>query len=987
MNLKQLLLGTLSLFAVTAMAQTEEERARIAGSYDQVALTALQNRLADKNKQERTYALEQAAAQGWAITYEKGNGGIGVLQAVHEDGWPIYYETMNLQGSQTIESVDVYPGGSLNLNASGQGITLGIWDGGTVRSTHSLLNNRPVQQDDPDDLSSHATHVAGTMVGNATANGGAARGIAYSAEQLLSWDFSNDEPEFAQAAAAGLLLSNHSYGIPSANVPLYYLGKYDQNARDMDEVCYNAPYYLPSVSAGNDRNQNPLVNAGDGGYDLLTDKGVGKNVLTVAAINGFGNYVDNTTPIMSSFSSWGPTDDGRIKPDISAKGVNVLSSTATNNNSYANFNGTSMSAPMVTGGLAILQQLYNNENGQFMKSATAKALVLSTANEAGPNPGPDYQFGWGVMSVANAARAILFEDFQTDIQEVTLTNGSTDTYTYVTDGASPLVVSVVWTDLHGAGSVGSVDNQTLDEISPDIVNDLDVLVTAPDGTTQHFPWKLDPANPAAAATRNSVNDVDNVEIVTVDNPMPGTYTVTISHKGTLVTGSQDYSIVVSGTNLGDYAITADEVNQVSCGDTATFNLNYYEQVNFADTVTLTTSGLPAGVNASFTNSSFTQDGSSVLTITGLNSIAAGTYTFDLTASSASAGNDVRQLTVRSFGNATLGQVQNIFPADNDTGISVVPVITWDADPFAQRYNIQFASNASFGFGSVFADEIVTTNSYSLGSQPEQQDIFWRVRPINDCSQGPFVTAQFRTGTLTCNPTIVSTDTPVNIPTVPNPTPLTASLTIPASQSVNYSVVKVHVDISHTWVGDMTISLQSPQGQRVKLIQSPTCGEGDDIDAIFDDLGAAVNCVAGVAPTLSGTVRPQESLAQFANRNSAGTWTLVVEDPFNNDGGSINGFELEFCTTPTVGLEDESLAAFTVYPNPADDYVMISLDDSTVSDATMSIVDIQGRVILSQKLDSRNGINERINTSEMSAGVYFVRIDAGNASNVQKLVVR
>jgi hypothetical protein len=159
------------------------------------------------------------------------------------------------------------------LDLNGENMIAGVWDGGRVRDTHNLLEDRTAQIDNPGSISNHATHVSGTMIGSASQVNGLAKGMAPMAE-LLTYDFGGDEPEMTNAAANGLLVSNHSYGIASSNVPLWYIGYYDSNARDIDRIVYNAPYYLPICSAGNDRQSGE--NPSDGGYDYLTDKSVAK---------------------------------------------------------------------------------------------------------------------------------------------------------------------------------------------------------------------------------------------------------------------------------------------------------------------------------------------------------------------------------------------------------------------------------------------------------------------------------------------------------------------------------------------------------------------------------------------------------------------------------------------------------------------------------------------------------------------------------------
>jgi subtilisin family serine protease len=143
-------------------------------------------------------------------------------------------------------------------------------------------------------------------------------------------------------------------------------------------------------------------------YETLSSDINAKNLLVVGAVNGIGaSYSKKEDVVMSSFSSWGPTDDGRIKPDIVADGVSVYSSIATNDSSYAALNGTSMATPNAAGSLLLLQELSQQLSPKkFIKAATLKALAIHTANEAGDAPGPDYKFGWGLLNMYDAANVL-----------------------------------------------------------------------------------------------------------------------------------------------------------------------------------------------------------------------------------------------------------------------------------------------------------------------------------------------------------------------------------------------------------------------------------------------------------------------------------------------------------------------------------------------------------------------------------------------------
>ena len=114
---------------------------------------------------------------------------------------------------------------------------------------------------------------------------------------------------------------------------------------------------------------------------------------------------------INSSSSQGPTDDLRIKPDITGNGTNVYSTYEDFDSHYASISGTSMASPNVMGSLLLLQQYYNEVNGSFMRAATLKGLALHTADDAGSN-GPDAVFGWGLMNSKKQRKLLLIMDYK-----------------------------------------------------------------------------------------------------------------------------------------------------------------------------------------------------------------------------------------------------------------------------------------------------------------------------------------------------------------------------------------------------------------------------------------------------------------------------------------------------------------------------------------------------------------------------------------------
>ncbi len=497
------------------------------------------------------------------------------------NGQPQYYATFNLGAAHTTQASEMWTGGSTGLNIDVDGyIQLGEWDGGKVRTTHQEFTdqgNSRVAPQDGGSIADHATHVAGTLI--AAGVKAQAKGMAFKAI-LKSWEWSNDESEMAAAAANGLEISNHSYGFSrgwyynnsgwhwAGNSSIspdedYRFGFYNSDSRTLDNIAYNAPNYLIVRAAGNDRGEGPS-DAGNGkaqrdgwpdGYDCIGTEGVAKNILTVGAVKEVWPYTGPASVRMSDFSCWGPADDGRIKPDVVAKGVDVYSSTSGSNSSYASFNGTSMASPNAAGTLALLQQYYQQSHSSGpMRAATLKGLVIHTTKEAGPDVGPDYMFGWGLVD-AKRASEVITDDLQQDVlEELVLMNSDVYTRELTVPEGKDLKVTISWTD-----KPGNPANPQLDPSNPMLVNDLDLKITGPDGST-YYPWRLDRDNPSAAAVRDGENDVDNVEVVYVENPGAGNYTVHIDHKGTLSGGSQAYSLIISG--IDEYVTTPECAEQL-----------------------------------------------------------------------------------------------------------------------------------------------------------------------------------------------------------------------------------------------------------------------------------------------------------------------------------------------------------------------------------------------------------------------------------------
>lgn len=562
--------GLLLLAATPSYAQHESAYQKLRTVTNQQALLDIAEQEEAAYEKNKAAALTKAKALGWPIREELSDGRIIELQGLDQFGAPIYYTTYNLDAARSTQTDDLWTGGNLGLSLHGQGLFIAAWDGGATRLSHQEFGGRALQMDAATSNSSHATHVGGTIV---------ASGVDYSAKgmapeaTLHAYAWGNDNAEMATAAANGLLISNHSYGTiagwhntssgwrwyGNTNISTEEdsdFGYYNSKARTWDNIAFNAPYYLIVKSAGNDRgdshggsheawNGSGWINSSDVrpadggtlGYDCISTYGNSKNILTVGATEDVMNHLNSNSVNISSFSGWGPTDDGRIKPDIVGNGVSVYSCDSGSDIDYSNKSGTSMSGPNVAGSLLLFQEHYSNLNGQFMRSATLKALALHTAFDAG-RPGPDYVFGWGLLNAREAVE--LITEASSSIVEENLPQGATHTQSFYNDGSRPIRLTIAWTD----PAINPVGSNVLDNPSPRLVNDLDIRLIDEQGQVFE-PYVLNPAQPNATASTGD-NVLDNVEQIYLAMPTAGRYTVQVSHKSSLVNNEQNFSLILEG---------------------------------------------------------------------------------------------------------------------------------------------------------------------------------------------------------------------------------------------------------------------------------------------------------------------------------------------------------------------------------------------------------------------------------------------------------
>ena len=435
---------------------------------------------------------------------------------------------------------------------------------------HGDFNNRirgVYHNDGPDNSaadtnSGHGTHVAGTMLGDGSGDS-STQGVAPAATfhfyqlehdssgQLARWGSLYDM--FRDSQQKNAHVQSNSWGAQSS------WGQYTSDSRSADSFLHDYDDFLVLFAAGNEGSQ---------GAQSIAPPATAKNVLTVGA-STTGRPGTASAGQVASFSSIGPTADGRIKPDIIAPGVQICSSRAeeaqnpagwscssarhsgTTTPLYMSADGTSSSTPVVGGAALLARQFLRTELSiSNPDSALIKAILINGARDIGTANIPNMDEGWGQLDLEESlypfdgviAKNIFYDTSQT------LSPGLSYAYNYALDGSYGLDVTLVWNDQEGSSSATQSASR--------LVNDLDLTVTSPDGTV----YKGNDFSNGFSTTGGSKDSLNNVERVRLSTGSTGDWTISVSHAG----GSQqDYAVVISAVGnenpISDIAVFSGSV--------------------------------------------------------------------------------------------------------------------------------------------------------------------------------------------------------------------------------------------------------------------------------------------------------------------------------------------------------------------------------------------------------------------------------------------
>ena len=381
---------------------------------------------------------------------------------------------------------------------TGKGVRVGLFDVANA-DMHIDFSSR-LNQEYAGPFADHSTHCAGTIAGAGLMDPNG-KGMA-PASTLYSWSFNGDvlDSTWTYIPIFNYKITSNSWGYGGG-----YHGDYDYNSWFADTIAWVHRNVSQIFAAAND---------GSGYNTISSGSNSAKNTITVGAL-------DRDT--IAYFSSRGPVNDGRLKPEVCALGVNVYSTLPYN--TYDKYSGTSMATPGTAGTVALLYERYRQLNsGQDPQNDLIKAVLMNTAYDLG-NPGPDFIYGYGRIDGLAAVRTLEAKNYLLD------SIGNADTFKLPFTITSPLIhpkVMLNWTDVPST----VVSSRML-------INDLDLKIITPAGDTL-LPWVLNPLNQSA----NAVHGIDSINVeeqITADTFQSGSYLLLVIGKNVPV-GPQNFAL-------------------------------------------------------------------------------------------------------------------------------------------------------------------------------------------------------------------------------------------------------------------------------------------------------------------------------------------------------------------------------------------------------------------------------------------------------------
>jgi subtilisin-like proprotein convertase family protein len=494
---------------------------------------------------------------------------------------------------------------------------------------------------------------------------------------------------------------------------------------------------------------------------------------------------------------------------------------------------------------------------------------------------------------------------------------------------------------------------------------VDILLSADGGFT--YPFVL------ASMVPN-----DGLETVLIPNSVtPGRIMVRGHNNIFYDLSNTNFNITASGSTF--IANVTGGQNKSACkGSDVTYTLNYSHINGFTGTTTFSATGNPAGSVVTFSPATMTASGTVQVTVSNTAGSPVALHNIVVTMTSGATQKTI-PLYLNLLNNQFPGMVLTS-PANNTDGIDMEVTLDWADNANASAFIIEVASDEAFN--NMVAQATVSESNFPLNGLSESTIFYWRVTPVNDGCGGVASDAfRFATGDAFCED--YASTAPLGIPGN-----AVATVTSQINVTDNFLIenITVPINITHTWITDLTVKLISPAGTEVMLF-GDECGDQDDANAIFDDNGEELNCNG--TPAITGIVMPEEALSAFIGENSQGIWTLEVFDSFDGDGGAVNTWSVNLCGVNSAELLEVASVEnfeFSIYPNPNNGTFNVQFDSADSGNVTIQVYDMRGRRIYEKQSLATGGIfNDSIQLSAQS-GIYLVNIEHGGKTTSKKIII-
>jgi subtilisin-like proprotein convertase family protein len=536
------------------------------------------------------------------------------------------------------------------------------------------------------------------------------------------------------------------------------------------------------------------------------------------------------------------------------------------------------------------------------------------------------------------------------------------------------------------------------DAGPFIVTSQNINTNWIQGATETITWNVANTDNTAAVNCQTVDilfsalgDFTDTIALMADTPNDGSediiVPISLTTTGRLMVAAADNvfldvsnaTIIIAEVGTPTFFLTAIESVKNICENTSTgvtFTFDYSFSEGYSGEVSFNASGLPDGSTATF-SPSIVETEQEIVTMT-VNDFTAATpqdYTISIQGTSATENKTIAvNLTIKGT-NFEVPVLNS--PADQSAAQATFPTYAWSEDTsgLTSSYDIEVSKYPDFQ--EIIETGTTTTNSYTQNTALSlSTTYYWRIKPKNECGEGIFTLGNsFSTGVIDCfneeNNTSVSTITLLQV-----------SSSIEITEDIPISDINVTLSLTHTYLSDLTIALESPSGTIVTLVEGE-CEDSDDMEVTFDDSGEAISCAAS-SPAISGMVIPASSLSAFNEESSIGSWTLVLTDSFPGDDGQLNSWSINYCgIIEGEVLETQSFnnLGIVMYPNPAADVVSINFNN--ISQLEVTFFDLLGRKVLSKMLRKDN---KGIDVSSLASGTYIVQMKNENNEKIIKNLI-